>query len=172
MGGRAGAGGGPEGPPLSHLSPLYHGTMVFHSDKMSWYHYRISWYHGLQSLFPVLYWRTWGGVSRSEMRERSGSHQRRRVRARKQTAAGERHSQPARASPARTIAGRRSSAEKGTGLPGDAQTHTPGQAAGGAGCLTPFSTKLTKPAYQTDSPCGGRGTPTRCYPLSSDQYFI
>lgn len=148
MGGRAGAGGGPVGPSLSHLRLLYHGTMVFHSDKMSWYHYRISWYHGLQSLFPVLYWRTWGGVSRSEMRERSGSHQRRRVRARKQPAAGA--DSDSRHGPRLREQSRAAGPplKKGRGRPGTHRRTRRNRLPGGAGCLRPFSTKRTKPAIR------------------------
>ena len=94
------------------------------------------------------------GASRCGMRERSGSHQRRRVRARDPPASGTASRSPPGASPARTIARRRSSADR-SGAAGGAGPHTPGRAAGGAQGTPPFSTKLAKFAICRKAPLHG-----------------
>ena len=88
------------------------------------------------------------------MRERSGSHQRRRVRARDPPAAGAAFRNSPRP-PLREQLHAAGPPQTGGGAAGGAQTHTPGRAAGDAQRTPPFSTKLAQFAICRKAPLRG-----------------
>lgn len=93
-------------------------------------------------------------ASRCGMRERSGSHQRRRVRARDPLAAGAALSSSP-GPPLREQLHAAGPPQTGGGAAGGAQAHTPGHAAGGAQGTPPFSTKFAEFAICRKAPLRG-----------------